>query len=41
MDTDERSETARAYGASAMEQTLTAPLNNTIDFLVMRRARRE
>ncbi|CAF0828324.1 unnamed protein product [Adineta steineri] len=31
MDSDDRTDISRQYGA--MEQTLTAPLNNTIDFL--------
>lgn len=35
MDFDDRNDTSRQYGAMSMEQTLTAPLNNTIDFLVI------
>ncbi|CAF1152153.1 unnamed protein product [Adineta ricciae] len=33
MDSDERNDIGRQYGSMSMEQTLTAPLNNTIDFL--------
>ena len=35
MDFDDRNDTARQYSTMSMEQTLTAPLNNTIDFLVI------
>jgi len=35
MDFDDRNDSSRQYGAMSMEQTLTAPLNNTIDFLVI------
>jgi uncharacterized membrane protein YeiB len=34
MDFDDRSDTSRQFNMS-MEQTLTAPLNNTVDFLVI------
>jgi hypothetical protein len=35
MDFDDQSETTRHSNTLSMGQTLTAPLNNTIDFLVI------
>lgn len=35
MDSDDRADTFRQSNAMYMDQTLTAPLNNTVDFLVI------
>lgn len=34
MDLDDRTTTPRQFQTMSMEQTVTAPLNNTVDFLV-------
>jgi len=36
MDYDDPNEGTRQFGTLSMNQTLTAPLNNTVDFLVCR-----
>jgi hypothetical protein len=35
MDSDDQNENTRQYSNLSMGQTLTAPLNNTADFLVI------
>ena len=35
MDSDDQNENSRQFSTLSMGQTMTAPLNNTIDFLVI------